>query len=99
MTMERIRAVNVDRIDLDEAVELLAFAKLFDTEFTATGIPVPEFLTDAIGSLKNEIAARQKDARAKRLKQIRAAQAGLRTTEEKRADLAKEAEELEALLK
>lgn len=98
--LERLKTLNVDRIELDEAIELLALAEVVEAKFAAVGLTAaPEYLTDAIRTLKSEIAGRMRDAREKRLKQIRAQKTQLMSADEKRLALSKEEAELEELLK
>ena len=94
----QLKSLNVDRIDLDEAVSLLAFANSVGAEYEAQGLPIPEWLQDAARTLRNEIALRARDAREKRVKELRRSLDGLRTTEEKRKSYQKELRELEVSL-
>lgn len=97
--LEQLKALNCDRADTDELISLSAMARVLTAEFTILSIPLPEWLQDATRTVRSEITLRQRDAREKRLKDIRRQQEGLKTTEEKRASLAQEAAELELMLK
>ena len=97
-TVELLKRFDVDTTSFDDLIALSAFAKVLHAEYEALKTPVPEWLTDAMKSLTRAIAAKQKDAIEKRLKEVRATKATLKTAAERRADLEAEEKELVALI-
>jgi hypothetical protein len=96
--LEKLRSVNVDKMDIDDLVELAAFGQLARTTYSAYEVPTPEWLTDALKTLDADIKRRRRDALEARRKQIKARRAGLRTAAEERADLDAEDARLAAAL-
>lgn len=98
MLTARLRNFEADRNDLDELVELFAWAKSLAAAYESNTIPLPEWLQDNTVSVANEIKSRVRDYQAKALKEIEAEQATLKTREEKRAELAEKAAKLREAL-
>ena len=94
--LEQLKNLNLERLDLEEAVSLVHFAKGLRAEFESQTLDVPEWLDDSIRSLTREIRDRQADSRARRIKEIKARLATLKTTEERRSELSEELKKLEA---
>jgi len=96
--LEQLRNCLADRLDLQQAVALSAFARTLRAEFEAHQIEEPDWLGEKIKMLHREIRAMNADAVAARLRSARARLEALRTPDEKRAQLQKEISELEALV-
>lgn len=87
MSIAELKALNVERIDLDEAVALKVQAHGMLTVYQAYQVPVPGWLTNANIALDEEIKRRQRDALKARERELSSKLAGLRTREEQRVDL------------
>ena len=96
--LQKLRSIAVDRLDVEDCVELLAYGKMVVGEMQSTEIPVPDWLTDSLSTLKNEVKARRRDALEKALRQAKLRQQSMKTLDEKRKDTADEIERLEKLL-
>ena len=66
--LQRLKTLDVDRLDMEELVELSAVARILKTEFAEQDLDVPEWLGDKAKSLGREINARNQDAIERRLK-------------------------------
>lgn len=87
----QLKNLSIDRIDLDEAVALLAFARLIQSEYiTGLLMPVPEWITDRINELTNEVRARTRDAKQKRVRQLQAQLDAMKPAEVRREEMAAE---------
>lgn len=96
--LQSLLNVNVDRLDIDEAVALLAFGKMVSAEYGSHNIQCPDKITDAVNVLAKDVEARRKDYLQRRLKELRAQKETLKTVSEKRNDVEKELQKLEAEL-
>jgi len=94
----KLTAINLDRSNLNELVELLAEAKIVRAEFELHDIPAPEALTEGVRTLNREIKLRSQDAIERRLRELEVAEAADRTQSERREERAKERERLQAKL-
>lgn len=96
--LDRLKQLDVDKLSLDDAVELAVDAKALRAEYERRTLPVPEVLDDSLRSLDRDIEARRRDALELRLKEVRRQRAATMSAEEKRQKLAAEEADLEALL-
>lgn len=85
--IDALKALNVERIDLEQAVELKAAAAAQLAVYLGHEIPVPAWLTTASNALDEDIRRRQRDALKARQRELTSKLAGLRSREELRADL------------
>ena len=92
--LEQLKRLDVNRLQLDEALAYAAFAKGLRQEYDTRNIPAPEWLDDAIRALNKDVEGRRRDALEMRLKEIRAQKTQLMTPAEKREALAAEEAEL-----
>ena len=92
-----LKNFNSDGKDLDELVELAAEGRAFRAEYEALQLEVPEWLDNSLKAVRRDIRDRVADSKAARLKELKARRAQLKTTEEKRSELDKEIEKLEAV--
>lgn len=96
--LAKLAALNTDRSDLGELVELAVETQAVKEGFEQFDIPVPEAILDGLDTLRTEISTRKADAIKKRLRELAAMDAQDKTTTERRDDRAKERERLEAQL-
>lgn len=98
--LEQLRNINLDRLDIDRAVELATVGKQVAATYTEFKVPVPGWLNDALTKLHGEITRRRADMLAARRNEINASLAALRTRDERvndlQAELAKLNDELGA---
>lgn len=95
--LEQFKAFNANKAEIEEIVSLSAFGRSLTAEYVALGVEAPSWVDARQSEIKRELSARLADVREKRKREIRAALTTLRTAEEKRADLAKELAQLEAV--
>ncbi len=85
--LDRLKELNLDRLlNLEEAVNLSAYARSLEAEYEALGLDPPEWLERSVFNLREEIAKRTK---AKDLSDLKALQSELesyKTVNEKRND-------------
>lgn len=93
--LQQLRNLNVDRIDLDEAISLEAFAGLVRDGYVSRSLPVPEWLEDSMRLLGKEIVTRRGEMLEKRRRELRARLEAEMTATERRAKLRKELDEIE----
>jgi hypothetical protein len=90
-------ASQIDGIDLDEAISLVAFGKVLSAEYAEFEMETPEWLTEALTSLKREIGVRRLDAIEREIKDADSRLEALKSADEKRTDLRAKKDRLEAL--
>lgn len=95
MIIEKLKVLTLDRMNLDEAVELSVYARLLSDGYKRHEVPEPEWLVAATTELNTEIKRRQADAVAARVKQLKARKTALRSRDEERAEIEKELAALE----
>ena len=88
--LDQFKNINVDRMDIDELVNLASFGRQFRQEFESLGAPVPEYVDDNLRTLRGELNARLADRRAARAREIRSQLDSLKSREEKRTQLEQE---------
>lgn len=94
--LERLKNFDSERANPDEMVELHAFARAMISEYAALQLEAPEWLEEKQLEVKRELDNRLADMKAKRIREIKAKLATLKTAEEKRAELAEELKRLGA---
>jgi len=94
--LERLKNLDLERLDVDEMVAMLAFAKSLAAEYQAQQAPAPEWVDTRAKELKREINTRLADMKEKRKKEIKAKLQSLKSAQERREELTKELEQLEA---
>jgi hypothetical protein len=85
--LERLRNLNIDRIDIDDAIELVTFGRVAETTYSGYQVPTPAWLKDSITALDGEIKSRRRDMLLARQKEIAARLSALKTRDEKKAEL------------
>ncbi len=93
--LEQLQNLQLERLGLDEAIALSAFARILKAEYEHANAEAPQWLDDRTREIRTEIRDRMRDSVAKRLKEAKARLESLATPEEKRAALRKQIEELE----
>lgn len=96
--LTKLRTFNVDGLEVDEAVALYAFGKTLGQTYAEFGLEPPEWVGEQLEVLRREIKDRQRDALIKDLKDTKARREGLRTVDEKRAELDAKIARLEAAI-
>lgn len=97
LMLEALRNLMLDRLDVDEAISLSAFARSLKAEYEHCGAEAPQWLDDKTRELRSEIRDRLRDSVQKRLREAKSRLESLATPEEKRDRLRKEIEDLEKL--
>jgi hypothetical protein len=97
--LERLKNLDLERMDVDEMVAMSAFAKSLASEYSALALDQPEWLDTKSTELKREIGTRLADLRDKRIRELKARLNTLKSTEEKKSDLTAELARLEAAAK
>ena len=98
MNLASFKNFSADRLDVDELIALSAFGKTFKAEFTALGVDVPEYVDLQLKTLKREVRGRVADKLEADKRRIKAQLDSLKTTSERKAELKKQLETVEAQL-
>lgn len=85
--LDALKNFDGERANPDEMVELHAFARSMAAEYRELGLEPPEWLEEKRVEVKRELDTRLADMKAKRIREIKARLATLKTAEEKRAEL------------
>lgn len=97
--IQQLNSVQVEGLQLDEAVFLLSIAGSVIATFRDTVDEVPQWLTDAQETLRKEVKSRAQDALERRLKELEQQEDRLKSAEEKRGDIKAEKARLLAKLR
>lgn len=95
----KICELNLDSIDMDEAIEALAISKVFKVEYETNQLPIPDWLAVRVEELTREVKSRHRDYLERALKNARARAEALKSREQKVTDVQSEIAELENALK
>lgn len=87
MIVAALKNLNVDRIDVHDAVCLVAMARATESQYAVYGVVAPDWLTEGIATLDAEIRRKRRDMLMARQKEVEASLTQLQTREEKRAKL------------
>lgn len=96
--MNRLQSMNINKLDLDEAVELSTLAKSLREGYERHQLSSPMILDDSIRQLDRYIGDQIRDRTEMELREIAQADATDMTAPERRAARAARREELEARL-
>ncbi len=96
--IQALQSMNLERMDLDEAVELHARATAVLATYKAKRLVPPGSLEGGIETLDAYIETRRQENLKAALKRVRAEKESLRTVGERRKDVDREIEQLEAEL-
>ncbi len=94
----QLRSLNINRLDLDSAVELSTYAGSLREGYKQHQIASPEWLDDAIRQLDRYIGDQTRDKMEMELRELAQAEAADRTVGERREARAARRAELEAKL-
>jgi len=86
MSLAQLKNLNVDRMDVDEAISLATMARAYANGYEHYGVSPPAWLTGAIETLDVEINRRRRDILQSRKRELEANLTQLRTRQEQRAD-------------
>lgn len=86
MMFQRLRTLQIDRIDVDEAVELVTFGREAEKTYATYLVPTPEWLKDGIAQLDGEIKRRRRDMLEMRKKEVQAKLTALKSRDERKAE-------------
>lgn len=95
--VQELKRFNEDA-EVEDLVILQTHAVQYRQGFETNGLPTPEWLEDVNRRLTRTIRLKTQEGKELRLRELRAQQAGLMTTAEKRAAIEREAAALEAEL-
>ena len=96
--LEKLKRLDLNKVDLEEAIALVTFGETMVDGFTTRGLEVPGWLTDNVRELNREIRNRQRDNLEMALRETDAQLESLKTASEKRADLQARRERLKQAL-
>ncbi len=82
-----LKQLNIERIDLDDAVALAAFGRMVEAEYQHVGAEAPAWLSDNLKELRKEVRQRLADSIERELSEAKSRLDALSTTEEKRSAL------------
>lgn len=88
--LDQFKGFDQEAASLDELISLSAFGKSLKAEFEARQIATPEYVDDKLSTIGREIDARTADAKARRIRDLKAQREGLKTAAEKREAIDKE---------
>ena|SRR6185436_3617338 len=94
----QLKNLNLDRLDLEEAVSLSAFGVIVQQRYLALALEAPEWLSVNLKTLDREIESRVSDDLTKQLREKRARLESLKPADQKRRELALEIKRLEKAL-
>lgn len=92
--IEKLKTLDVNRVDLDECITLSALAKMLRHEYEYFGAEPPAWLDTRIRTLARDIRARQHDYLEKRLAEAKARLEALKPADQRRAELEAEVKAL-----
>jgi hypothetical protein len=98
MSLATFKNFSADRMDVDELIALSAFGKAFKAEFVSLGVDVPEYVDLQLKTLKREVRGRVADKLEADKRRIKAQLDSLKTTSERKAELKKQLDTVEAQL-
>jgi len=94
--LEALRNLNLDRVELDDGVALLAVGESLGKTYTDNQLETPEWVTDKVAILRQWVKDRSRDNLDREIKLAEQKRSELRTAEEKRGDLDSRIERLKA---
>lgn len=94
-----IRKIDIDSIDLDEAVAALAFVKMIHAEYATLKAPPPPWLSDKLDELSRNVKQRHRDYLERALRVAKQKAEAFQTREEKLSQVTAEINSLEAALR
>jgi len=98
MTAKQLQALLAEDISIEDLILAKNDLKVLDTGFQEIGVESPEWVTDKLSLVSDEIVNRNRAELQKRLRAAKARRAALATPDEKRGALEREIEALEQKL-
>lgn len=98
LMLEKFKNFDVDRMDLDDLISLLAFGKLMRAEYEKLGLEEPDWVNDKLKTLHREIKSKIAEKLASRASEIGSRLEALKTPTQKKAELERELKKIKALL-
>ena len=98
MLMEQFKAFQKGRLNLDEVVELSAYGRGLQSEYTALGMEVPAWVSVQLKTIQREVKTRIADQAEAELLQAKAQLDSLKTAGERKEALQARIAALEAKL-
>ena len=96
--LQQFRQLDIDRVDMSEAVALYTFGRGLEVSYAEFGIEIPEWIGNRIKALKREIQLKNNDVLQRELAKAKMELQGLMTPAEQREEARKNIKRLEALL-
>lgn len=96
--LNEFKNFQVDRMDTDDLVALVAFGHQLRDQYEKFGLEVPDFVTDNLKTLTREIKMKTAQTLEARRKSLLAQKEALKTTAERKRDIETELKEVEAQL-
>jgi len=93
----KLKNFAASRYDINELVELSAYARALRLEYEALGVEVPDDIDHQIKAVRREISDLQRDAIAARRQSIRSRIDALKSPDQKRKELEEELAKLDQL--
>lgn len=94
--LDQLKNLELQRMDIDEAIALSAFARLLKAEYEHVDTEAPQWLDDRTREIRDEVRDRLRDTVQKRLRELYARAEALATAEEKRAKIREQIKKLES---
>ena len=82
--LDVLRQFDAARTSVDRMVELLAYARMLESQYTVVKLKVPEWIEDAISRLMRTIEAKRKDELSRQLRALEQAATQDQTPDERR---------------
>lgn len=98
MVLDELRALNLGRADIEEAVTALAFGKLAVGEFKSNELEPPEWLKDKVVEVEAYVKTKRRESVMLALREAKAKADRLKSRETKAGEVDAEIKRLEALL-
>ncbi len=93
--LETFRKVNIDGVDLEKAIALLAFGRALQAEYTEIEVEAPDWVQIRMRELRREINTRVADAKEKRLSELKSRRETLESPEARKRKIDAEIKKLE----
>lgn len=93
--LDTLKRVNIDGVDLEKAIALLAFGRTLQAEYAELELETPDWLNVRLRELRREINTRVADAKEKRLSELKSRRETLETPEVRRKKIDAEIKKLE----
>ncbi len=96
--LQQFKSFDVDRLDTDELIGLLAFGQLLRAEYEKLEMDEPDWVNDKIKTLKRELRAKNAEKLAARAREINSRLESLKTPTQRKSELQKELSKIQKQL-